>query len=1825
MPQALPIIVAYIGQAYGIWGFFATVATSLAVSDYQRKVARDEARAAWNASLKDRLIMTATTDGPRTRVYGRARNVDGVLFKVPHGTNNELYTFVIGLGQDEVDGIERVYFNDTALVIDGSGNVLRASIYDEGTATSTQNSPNVTGIGTLWTDSKQVKPGMYFATTDTLLYPILQVVDDTHIVLDRPYLGATTTSVAYEVSDVCQYATTPGIVLQETSAVVTQADVGGQVVTTLAAVPTPNTVTATLRSGTGTNMEFFPVTSFSITGQDFTAFGLPQNWVGATCVITYTQVGTSVVSYAKVTKHTGAPGQNLSIELLARGVPASLITGAHNFTGIAALVVTFKYSQDVFPGGVPSVSAVVRGVKVYDPRSPGSPAAWSRNPALCALDWARYTNGGNLALSEVVLSKFIEAANACDVSTTFNTVTTGGKTLSVTEARYFCDTVASTAGDVGQSLEAMVVSMAGRWGWSGGKLSLRAGSWRASVITITEDWISDVGSINIVPSTAPQDTMNIVHPSISDETRGYVINPLPEVPPVGSNPYLALDGEELPVDITFGAITSAHHASDVSKVKLLEGRQGVTVTLPLKNNGVILELFDVVTVVLPQYGWTVGLAKTFEVLGWKFSLTAGPEVVLREVTASNYAVDSTFLINDLHDNTSLPTPWRVTVPLGLGLVAPGTTPGEDFYQLVSHVTLAWTAHTDIGVLQSGAIEVQWVSDLEYAAGRWGSVLVTGASTRYVAVGLSIGMLYYFRIRAVNTLGVRSGWTSVVSVVVPPLNGVGGANVLLNSSFEQDTNSDGVADSWVAYANGTTGAITRSIVGTGGLYNGKTQRVSAAGLGTTTSDRAGCYQIVNVDGWAGEAFTLSTYLKADATGLPSIRLYIDWINAGDAAFANWQRTLAPTTSLMRWSFSGSVPAGAVKAYLYIWMQSRPTAPGASAFEMDAVKLERGSVLTAFSLNDAEAVWSNVSGSGAVDAAITAAQASATAANTALTNIASDSILSPSEKPMVVQDYTAITGEQGGIDAQATAYSITTEKTAYDTAVSTLTSYLGTLSGWNTIPGTDVAIVGTTFRANFADVYAKRQALLNAISAAAKVLANNAQSQADTALANAATADAKAVAAQSSANSALTQLTNIASDSILSPSEKPMVVQDYSVITTEQAGIDAQASATGFVTPCATAKSNYDAAVTALTAYLGTIPGWNTVPGGDVAIVGTTFRSKFADVYTTRQTLLTKIAEVSATLATWATVGGAGKPADNATKNTITYSASAPGSPTDGDIWVDTSVNPNVTRVRVSGAWQVGANYSTNTNQLTDGAGLGTTATWTGVSGTGKPADNATVGATLGTNVSGQINSGNVGGLVADDAIPAAKVSSINADKITAGSIRGISVVGSTLATKGSVLSAACSGGDTTLSLRNTTDFHSSGGTCHVMDSTNDRDVFTYTGKTSTTLTGCSGVLAHTIGATIVPVINNGTGVKSFAVDTLTGELRAWGDRGDGTFAELASVGITSSGSDAFAAIFGVDHSAATARGVWGRSGTNFGVQGSSISGTAIYGSSTSGDGTIGKSAGASTSGIYGENSDAGFGVWGYGLSGVGVKGTSNTGYGGQFDGNATKGNLMLTPRAAPSGKAQGAVYFNSSDSHLYVGNGSAWTQVALASDIPPPPVTCFPAGAQVLLADGTWKPIQHVTTSDLLWGPWGPVTLRKIDRPRLGSRRMLAFADGHRWSEEHTHWTRAQDDSQWWWTYDRKAWLVEVAANAVGGLLDNDTMRTGEDGIEFAHIAGWKRNEIRLARGFTASSRLYLPVTSGSPIIVDGYVCGACVNEAGFDYTKFDWNKNLTDLGVKHGP
>jgi len=192
-----------------------------------------------------------------------------------------------------------------------------------------------------------------------------------------------------------------------------------------------------------------------------------------------------------------------------------------------------------------------------------------------------------------------------------------------------------------------------------------------------------------------------------------------------------------------------------------------------------------------------------------------------------------------------------------------------------------------------------------------------------------------------------------------------------------------------------------------------------------------------------------------------------------------------------------------------------------YTANLMRIDAGSNITRYASTSITTTGAYALGSAAdvtaVAAAAAAAQASANTANADLANIASDSLLTPDEKPRVIQDRDVILAEQSGIDAQATAYAITTEKTAYDTAVSALTTYLATLTSpvlWSDIAG-NTTIVGATFRGKFADVYTTRQALLNKIYDTARARAASAQSTADAASGAASAAQTAATAAAQAA--------------------------------------------------------------------------------------------------------------------------------------------------------------------------------------------------------------------------------------------------------------------------------------------------------------------------------------------------------------------------------------------------------------------------------------------------------------------------------------------------------------------------------------------------------------------------------------------------------------------------------------------------------------------------------------------------------------------------------------
>jgi hypothetical protein len=293
----------------------------------------------------------------------------------------------------------------------------------------------------------------------------------------------------------------------------------------------------------------------------------------------------------------------------------------------------------------------------------------------------------------------------------------------------------------------------------------------------------------------------------------------------------------------------------------------------------------------------------------------------------------------------------------------------------------------------------------------------------------------------------------------------------------------------------------------------------------------------------------------------------------------------------------------------------------------------------------------------------AASNATAALAAISDMASDSILSPVEKPAVRKEWVQLLAEKPDLEAQADAYAVTTKKTAYTAAFQALANYLNGGVAWvsPSVPdwildanlSTATAINQYTFRTTFSDYYNARVALINAINdvAATRAVWTSVTSRPTSLATLNATDGSTLTTAASNATSALSLISDMASDSILSPVEKAAVRREWEAIASEKAVIEGQATTYSITTE----KTTYTSAFQALANYLNAGVAWTTgLPSwvsdanlaANTTINGGTFRTTFKAYYDARVALIKKVTDASGQVATWTGVTGANKPADNA---------------------------------------------------------------------------------------------------------------------------------------------------------------------------------------------------------------------------------------------------------------------------------------------------------------------------------------------------------------------------------------------------------------------------------------------------------------------------------------------------------------------------------------------------------------------------------------------------
>jgi hypothetical protein len=518
----------------------------------------------------------------------------------------------------------------------------------------------------------------------------------------------------------------------------------GSGIVTLAAAA--SRVTAAFREyGVGIEAAYTPA-SYTHTPGASTVSGLTA---GASYSVAYET--TTATPLVRIKKYLGTAAQTADADLVAES--GGTWTSAHRGRGICYLYVRLKYHQDVFGQvGIPNISCVVKGKKVYDPRS--ATTVWSDNAALCQADFLRDATYGLAATSaQVPDSEIITAANLCDETVNI--------TISTTQKRYTFNGSFTSEVSPMDVLRAMTAATAGAVVWTQGRWYVRPGAYRSPSVTLNEDTLAD-GSLVTAVATSRAELFNAVRVTYRDPARDYAEV---QAPLVSNATYQTQDGgRQIVRDLKLQFSCDSMRAQRLGKIELERSRQPIT--LRMRNNLKAYDLAptDTAGVTLARYGWS---GKPFEVVErtWAGGVL---EHTLRETASGVYdwAYGEATTV-DLAPNTTLPNPYAKPDTLaGLAVTSDAgmaVSLGSGAATLRAYVT--WTQSSDQFVVQGGRIEVEWkrARDTEWIRDR-----VPGDATSAWVAGVPNNNGILVRVRPVTPMGRAGEWTYASHTV----NGIG---------------------------------------------------------------------------------------------------------------------------------------------------------------------------------------------------------------------------------------------------------------------------------------------------------------------------------------------------------------------------------------------------------------------------------------------------------------------------------------------------------------------------------------------------------------------------------------------------------------------------------------------------------------------------------------------------------------------------------------------------------------------------------------------------------------------------------------------------------------------------------------------------------------------------------------------------------------------------------------------------------------------------------------------------------------------------------------------
>ena len=437
---------------------------------------------------------------------------------------------------------------------------------------------------------------------------------------------------------------------------------------------------------------------------------------------------------------------------------------------------------------VPTVTAIVRGRKIYDPRDINQNAndpntwTWSDNPALVLLDYLTNSRfGAGFSIDRMNIDSFIALANHCDEPV----ITPEG----FVQKRYVFNGVIPTDQTITDNIQnEILTTFNGFTNVVNGKWIADAKRVIAPVLNIDEDWI--LGDVNL-----SQTGLRNKHNTI----KGQWINPdnnwSVDIVETKDNSYVLEDTKELNQDIELFNVTNFDQAWRLSSAFLKQSR--LPLRLSFKADVALWQATpgDVINITMARYGF---VAKPFRILNMFWNQEQNDlflNVSCEEYSSDVYNPSTTKVklpagTSNLTDFSDVRPPSNIKFDQVFDLTPEGT--------FIPRIRISWTPS------QSNGIDRYQVEVKPKAFGNY-EIIGNTQSNSIETNTLNIG-LYDCRVKGINSLGFESEYTIADVEVTPRLEPP--ADV---TGFELTQQGTSVLLTWNAVPEASAGGFYRVIV------------------------------------------------------------------------------------------------------------------------------------------------------------------------------------------------------------------------------------------------------------------------------------------------------------------------------------------------------------------------------------------------------------------------------------------------------------------------------------------------------------------------------------------------------------------------------------------------------------------------------------------------------------------------------------------------------------------------------------------------------------------------------------------------------------------------------------------------------------------------------------------------------------------------------------------------------------------------------------------------------------------------------------------------------